>query len=69
MPLVTVKDAARLYHRAPGTIRSWISLDRIEGQPDPALTGHRGQRKLYPLDRLQDAYERRASAEQEAITQ
>ena len=67
VPLVTVDGAARLYGRAPGTIRSWISLDRIQGQRDPAMNGP-GRRNVYPLDQLQAAYERRATA-QEAATQ
>jgi len=59
MPLVTVEDAAILYRRAEGTVRSWISLDNIVGQPQ-YQPGRRGApRKLYPLEQLQDAYERR----------
>lgn len=60
MPLLTVSDAACLFRRPPGTIRRWIHEDEIPGQPDPRLTGRRGRRNLYPGDRLQDAYDRRA---------
>jgi hypothetical protein len=59
MPLVAVRDAACLYQVPDATIRSWISRDDIPGQPDPALIGRPGQRKLYPLEQLQDAYDRR----------
>lgn len=60
MPLLSVADAATLYRRPAGTIRRWIHEDHIQGQPDPRLTGHRGRRNLYPGEKLQDAYDRRA---------
>jgi hypothetical protein len=59
MPLISVADAATAFRRPPGTIRRWIHEDGIDGQPDPALAGRPGQRKLYPGDKLQAAYERR----------
>ena len=60
MPLLSVADASVLYRRPAGTIRRWIHEDHIEGQPDPQLAGRPGRRNLYPGDRLQHAYERRA---------
>lgn len=59
MPLLTIADAAILFHRPPGTIRRWIHEDGIEGKPDPRLKGCRGRRNIYPGEQLQDAYERR----------
>lgn len=59
MALVSVRDAAVLYQCPDVTIRSWISRDGIPGQRDPALAGRPGRRNVYPLDRLQDAYDRR----------
>ena len=62
MPLITVADAVRIYHRPPGTIRRWIAEDGITGQRDPQLAGLRGRRMVYPCDALQDAYDKRSSA-------
>jgi hypothetical protein len=50
-----VPDLARHYGVAPGTIGRWCSEDRIEGRRDP----HNQRRKLYPLQRVQDAYDKR----------
>ena len=60
MPLLSVADACVLFRRPAGTIRRWIHEDEIEGEPDPSLEGRRGRRNLYPGDKLQHAYERRA---------
>lgn len=46
---------ARHYHVAPGTIRSWVSEDRISGQADP----HERRRKVYELGDIQRAYDKR----------
>lgn len=61
MPLISVADASTAFRRPPGTIRRWIAEDHIEGQPDPRLVGHRGQRKVYPGDKLQNAYDKRTA--------
>lgn len=50
-----VPDLARHYGVAPGTIGRWCSEDGIEGQRDPSNL----RRKLYPLQRVQDAYDKR----------
>jgi len=54
----TVPELARHYGVAEGTIGRWCSQDRIEGQRDP----HNRRRKLYPLQRIQDAYDKRHGA-------
>lgn len=63
MPLITVADAVRIFHTPPGTLRRWISEDRIPGQRDPQLAGLRGRRMVYPCGRLQEAYDKRHAAE------
>lgn len=50
-----IPELARHYGVAPGTIGRWCSEDCIEGQRDP----RNGRRKLYPLVRVQAAYDRR----------
>lgn len=50
---------ARHYHVAPGTVRGWISEDRISGQADP----YERRRKVYELDVIQDAYDKRHASE------
>jgi hypothetical protein len=50
--LLPTADLAVLYGVAPGTVRCWISQDRIAGRQS-------GRRKLYPLDDVQAAYDRR----------
>lgn len=52
MDLFTAPELARLYHVAEGTIRRWVSQDRI-----PAA--RRGQRKAYRHRDIQRAYDRR----------
>lgn len=51
----TIADLARHYGTATGTIACWISEDRIDGRRDPANR----RRKLYPLDAVQRAYDKR----------
>ena len=51
--LLPTRDLALLYNVAEGSIRRWASEDRI-----PRVEGH-GRRKLYPLDAVQRAYDRR----------
>jgi hypothetical protein len=55
MQAFSVADLARHYGKAPGTIGRWICEDRIDGQRDPANR----RRKLYPLDVIQRAYNKR----------
>lgn len=50
-----VPELARHYGVAPGTIGRWVSEDHIEGRVDPLNR----RRKLYPLSRIQDAYDKR----------
>ena len=55
MQAFSVADLARHYGKAPGTIGRWISESHIEGSRDPANK----RRKLYPLDAVQRAYDKR----------
>ena len=64
MPLIAVADASRLFRKPPGTIRRWIHEDHIQGHADPALIGRPGQRKVYPGEQLQEAYDRRLATTQ-----
>lgn len=58
----TVTELARHYGKAAGTIGRWICEDRISGRRDPA----NGRRKIYPLDAVQRAYDKRHGAAQAA---
>jgi transposase-like protein len=55
MQAFSVADLARHYGKAPGTIGRWISESHIEGSRDPLNK----RRKLYPLDAVQRAYDKR----------
>jgi hypothetical protein len=55
MQTFAVEVLARHYSKSPGTIGRWISEDRIEGDRDPANR----RRKLYPLEQVQAAYDKR----------
>jgi len=55
MAAFPVATIARHYRVAPGTIRRWVSEDRINGQHDP----YERRRKVYELDDIQAAYDRR----------
>jgi len=57
-----IPELARHYGVASGTIGRWCSEDRIEGQRDPCNS----RRKLYPLVRVQDAYDKRHGTAQAA---
>lgn len=50
-----VAELAWHYGVAEGTVGRWVSEDRIEGRRDPL----NGRRKLYPLNAVQRAYEKR----------
>lgn len=50
-----VAELAWHYGVAEGTVGRWVSEDRIEGRRDPLNR----RRKLYPLDAVQSAYEKR----------
>lgn len=50
-----VLELARHYGVSAGTIGRWCSEDGIKGQRDP----YNQRRKLYPLQRIQDAYDKR----------
>lgn len=58
MQTFAVETLARHYGRSSGTIGRWISEDRIQGDRDPANK----RRKLYPLDDIQAAYDKRYAA-------
>lgn len=55
MGAFAVPELARHYGVAPGTIGRWLSEDEIEGYRDPVNR----RQKLYPLVRVQDAYNKR----------
>lgn len=50
-----VAELAWHYGVAEGTVGRWVSEDRIEGRRDPL----NGRRKLYPLAKVQQSYEKR----------
>lgn len=58
MAAFPVATIARHYRVAPGTIRRWVSEDRISGQADP----YERRRKVYKLDDIQTAYDKRYGA-------
>lgn len=50
--LLTYRELTRLFPVAEGTLRAWVSEDRISGH-------RRGRRKVYSHDDIQRAYDRR----------
>jgi hypothetical protein len=52
MGSLAVADFARIFRCAPGTVHYWISKDKIQGRQV-------GRHKVYPIEAVQAAYDRR----------